>query len=393
MDLVTIDRALARLEAALTRAGRNLFQLEVHPTWAMLLAADVEGLTLQRREGARAALTDVFAMHVAVRDVVDAAAALRRQWTIVGPQRLDRLDAFLHGTSVVVADVAVPVEERGLVADSHVAIRVTPDEALTRMSSAFDEVLSCVADVEMRWQTLPQRLNDTRARVHGLAPIATDDDVGGIVARLDELARCVLADPLAIEPDAVDRLAAEVDDIARAGSRAAAMRDAGDEVLVELRRRVDRARSAVEECDGRYRYVIERLIAAPARPAVDPSTLMECWESVCEAVRAGCWRVAADRCAVLERSLDDAEAAVAAALQSYDALLLERDELRGRFGAYRAKAEALDLVDDSDVADALARARRELWTAPTDLHAAGRVLQVLGRALSAADGALGECRP
>jgi hypothetical protein len=161
MDLATMDRELDRIHTAVVRAGQNLAQLEFHPTWMLLFTLDVDGDTLQRREQALWVLTDALVAHATVRDVIVAARAMRGHWRIATCSRLRRLDALLHGASVVLAARAVPVGGRGLVGESHVAIRVTPDEALAKMSAAFDEVMSFVADVEMRWGTIHLRLAET----------------------------------------------------------------------------------------------------------------------------------------------------------------------------------------------------------------------------------------
>jgi hypothetical protein len=71
------------------------------------------------------------------------------------------------------------------------------------------------------------------------------------------------------------------------------------------------------------------------------------------------------------RSARDVAASRAAAHQtSVD----ERDELRARLDAYEAKAAALDLLEDEELASRHRQAREALYTAPTDLVGAARLV-------------------
>jgi len=53
----------------------------------------------------------------------------------------------------------------------------------------------------------------------------------------------------------------------------------------------------------------------------------------------------------------------------------QRNELRGRLDAYRAKANRLGLLEDSRLCELYDHAHRELYSAPTDLTAAEELVR------------------
>jgi len=69
--------------------------------------------------------------------------------------------------------------------------------------------------------------------------------------------------------------------------------------------------------------------------------------------------------------------------QQASALLDQRDELRGRLDAYRARAAKLGGAEDADLDARYDRARELLWTAPCDLSAAAAAVTGYQQAVSA----------
>lgn len=93
----------------------------------------------------------------------------------------------------------------------------------------------------------------------------------------------------------------------------------------------------------------------------DASRGLSRWRVVADATKATAARIAADNGAALRR----------------------RDELRGLFGAWEAKATRLSLSEDPTLAGLAAATRRALFTAPTGLDGAARLVDEYGAALSA----------
>jgi len=77
-----------------------------------------------------------------------------------------------------------------------------------------------------------------------------------------------------------------------------------------------------------------------------------------------------------------AEAELRTARALATGLLERREELRGRFGAYEARAVRLGLAEETAVMEVAARIKATLWRRPSDLAAATRVLGLLRRLLA-----------
>jgi hypothetical protein len=389
MDGIAADHELARLHAAVSRAGANLVQLEATPTWAMLGAASLTGASATRWTVARDALARRFVAHASVKAVVDAAATLRAGWAILTPGRLERLEGLLLGDSVLVEDVAVPVAARSLVSESRVAVRSTPDDVLQTMAAEFDLVAGFVADVSARWDVMAVELVAFRQRAERLRVALPRDDSATVAlletgcAEIDRLAAQLLDDPVSVDPAMVRSCGEHVADLERDVDQVLSIRDDVDSRLATLRRDIADIELAVDGCVRRHRHVADRFCAG----SVPEPPVLEAWfeqrfDTAATAARDGQWRVAAEACAELDGAIAAATRAVADANEAYDTLLAQRDELRGRLAGYRAKAAELDCLEQPDVADLTTRIERELRTAPTDLGGARRLLGELQRAVT-----------
>jgi hypothetical protein len=128
--------------------------------------------------------------------------------------------------------------------------------------------------------------------------------------------------------------------------------------------------------------VVDAASAPP--PALDGALAVEL-DQVVDLGDAGRWHDAAqhlDRWHVTLRQLADAAAASSTASR---APLIQRDQLRGRLDAYRAKAHGLGLDEDRDVSEAYERAQAALYAAPADLASANELVEQYHDLLSTDD--------
>src|SRR5262249_30962498 len=84
------------------------------------------------------------------------------------------------------------------------------------------------------------------------------------------------------------------------------------------------------------------------------------------------WPALATRLPAWSARVQATTAAASAVRERGRALLAHRDELRGRLGAYQAKAQAYGLSEDTELARLAELAHSALYTAPCDLTAAGQ---------------------
>src|SRR5690606_2215061 len=125
-----------------------------------------------------------------------------------------------------------------------------------------------------------------------------------------------------------------------------------------------------------------RTSRSPPRSRPRPTAPLRCGACWPPSPRTARARALAD----LEAQVDAAAAEVRTAHQLADGLIERRTELRGRFEAYRAKANPLGVSERPDLLALDGDVRRLLWT---DLAAATRALASYQRLLAAGDDTAG----
>jgi hypothetical protein len=99
-------------------------------------------------------------------------------------------------------------------------------------------------------------------------------------------------------------------------------------------------------------------------------------DQVAELAEVGAWREA-------RRALSEWTARVTSLLDETKRIMAEnrtpigeRNQLRGLLNAYRAKALKHDLAEDPELSSTFGRAQALLYTAPTDLEEAGKLVRL-----------------
>lgn len=225
-----------------------------------------------------------------------------------------------------------------------------------------------------------ERLAGARRAVAGLGLAGGDPDAVAareLTARAAELERAITTDPLGrhlvplAEP--VDALCARLDAIAR-------LRDGWDALPARLDRDLDAvAALRARVVRARARAGAELRDTVPALPPDRGAGLRELRDAVPGATG---WRerhdavvAVAEGTAAARRELDATAALVAQ-------LLERRDDLRGRYGAYRARTRRLGCADDPELTELAARIGTRLWAVPSELARATRDLAAYRRRLA-----------
>lgn len=357
MELATLDHKLEELRRASSTVSANLLELDTEPTKELLESIELEGVTAIRWSEARELLAGLFVSSQAIRSLLDDVAARRASWAIVTGQRIARFRAVLFGCSIARSDTARSIGERGLLDGSRVVHRCTVDELLAEMSADFATVRAVVFAVADRWEDLPQRVRGLRERAEELGEC-------DLTARLNDLARLVLVDPLAVDDDILGAIEIDVAAIE------ALQCDAVGEIE-RLRALVAGLPAVVAAANEVREKTAIKFIAelVPDAVAVDPS-LMAGVDDLERSVVAGEWRRVADELRARHTLATDVTHEAERVIASCEARFVERSELRGRLDALEAKAGARDRIEDPALSALAMRARAALFTAPTDLDEA-----------------------
>jgi hypothetical protein len=388
-----LDAELARRVDAVRRMAGSLVELDRHPGHRLLAGHPVTGRTAQRWTAATATLAGLWRDFAAFRDVVEAAERVRGRRVRPGERELAELHRLLVTRSVEVGRSSVALSERGLTGDAERVETLSPAELATRMETAFAEVSTLVDRCDALHSAYLaglapriERVAAARRLVTELGLTPADPDAAAVVAltaRIDALGAAAAADPLALDGDPPGTVLAGLDrDITAAVAGLEAfrtLRSGWEERLRALSaalHRLDGLRGDAERAHARAtELVVGGTAALPAnrlpelRSALDRLRVTHGWRERAATERALC------------RAVDDAGAELRAAHELAEGLLERRAELRGRFGAYRAKAARLRRAEETELLTLDADIERLLWSRPADLAAATRALAAYRRRL------------
>lgn len=379
MDRFDPVARLRQLNAAYDRITSNLLELEGDPTLAMLDAAELRGLTADRWVDARRTLARLFAAHTALKDVLETATRLTARPLLLSGSRLDELETLLEGPSIVVADMALGLADRGLLSDSRRVVRRTADQLIADMAAQYETVKSVVVGVADVWDKVIPRLRAERARSLDLSRLADelgvdDTSLGESSGALRDVSEAVLSDPLALDIAPLDDVSAALDRIEHELTQLNDLIADWPDQIDAARALLDRAIGATEACVeavalANSRVVLEEPVEAPALPNGIADGLEQVIARGTEDRVGGGTDLVTWRRATLDRIAE-----VESVTERCRSLLGQRDELRARLDAYSAKAARLGLLENPEVVEAFERAHATLYIAPSDLGGAGEIV-------------------
>jgi hypothetical protein len=382
------DRILAGLTASRDRIAGSMYTVDTHPVRARLDAGTVTGETDRVRRALAGEVDKLWVRFGLLRDLVERASTLRDGASArraAGRAGEVELEALLTRPVVL-------LDADGLPADP--AAGTPPARTLTLADFAAWTESGCAAALEQltRIEKAQAALTTEFARVAAgvdeVAALATSlGEVGAaepLRAAAAEIETLDLADPLGAAPGGTPasaarrRLDALSQRCAKAKAGLAAVIDARDgfagqrAALGTLIDEVEAAERAVAEAQAR---AAEKIAAPGFGPRPGTTTVLRGrLRQLDDDAAASQWRRVASNLSTLE---DSAREALRQALEiraAADGLIERRDELRGRLEAYRAKANASGLAENTVLTPLYARAHALLFTAPCDLRAATRAV-------------------
>jgi hypothetical protein len=381
-----IDSTLTRLRDAAEAIRGNLVDVELDDVRQLLDSSALAGESAVRWREASASIAQLWRWHGLLQQLLERAGQLRGTRARPPAKRLEELSDLLQGASIEPCSEPPPLLQRDLLAGVE---RVTADELLERCSATFDQVKAVLVAVGRAWNEFEPRLRAARATLEDTVELAcslgegSPSELDRARARLDELAQKLSKDPLSVsEGDLAEAerslhaVGADLEGLERVRQEMATR-------LSDARRLLEELRDAAREGSQIHRQVLAKIVA-PAVP--DPLRLDGALESelddVANIARHGAWREARtllEQWGTRARSLLEQAQSIA---HENGAPIRARNELRGLLDAYQAKAARFGLIEDSRLSGTFEQARDALYSAPTDLAAAGdlvdRYRQTLG---------------
>jgi hypothetical protein len=380
-SLRQLDAVLDDAGRVMARLGSSVFELDAERERHAREAVVFTGASAARWSEVVGKLATLWTWYAAVSEALDAVRARRGSSRPRQPE-IVALWADLHAPALELG------AESGSTGQSD---RVTIATAVDRMTVVYEEAAEAVASLFVVSTVVLPRVAEMSARVAALedqpAGRAIRTATAALHERLTSLRRQIAEDPVAVDPQAVVVIAADLD-------RTSQDLEAAEVMGVE----VDATVGAIEA------ELAEReLDILSARPLVEEASSKIAHSRVCSAALDDLHRDAVSIGDTARRIRDGAAedlhsaTAAAAALQSrvadmgplLDTLvrharqdLERRRDLRGRLDAYQAKVRAFGRAEDPVLERIHLSARDELYTAPCDLEKAERLVAEYASAIA-----------
>ena len=389
-SLAPAEAELLRLETAVTAIAANLVELDGNQARLDLDRTRLTGRTAAAWADASDALGRLWDGYRMLTELIARARSLRDQRR---PSDADRA-AFVHevlGRSVTLSTRTVPLAQRGLLGTGQVSTTCSPAELLAAMEAAFATAAGVADQAGRVWQRLLPAAAEAAAAldtVRGLVG-ASDRRPGGGSATLDEADRRLGAFTAALATDPLGVAEAELDAVRALIARADAERTSATELREALAQRLTDAHALAEELAGQRRTAEAAAAAAAGRFAdadlapVPGTDLGADLAAIDALAAAGQWALISPRLAAWTRRARDLLAGLRDSAARNTGLLADRNELRGRIDAYRAKAVRRGLAESGELTTLAEAARAALHTAPCDLDSARAAVAAYQDALTA----------
>ncbi len=391
MQTREIDLRLQQYTAAEHRIAANLHELDSHSVYQLLTNDDLVGQTATQLNPALNADPSLWQMYHLLESTLAEARRVRADGRITTADR-EHLAQLLGGSSVALSSDPIGFANRDLTSAATTERRVSIDALINLMRSVYEPLRDGVAQADQVIRRVLPRLNAVTTSVGRTTAEALDLGVAtGEAQRINRLVndlreRC-LTDPLSVSvADSV-----EVDQLVHRFSESVAQARASHDALIGD---LAAAHALLDECRSLLNAAQRHLTDATLRVA-DPigmrnppttaiidgpqglaamltpiATSSEPWQTIRRRLEA--WSVTADRLAHQLRQVESANR------QPLD----RRDELRGRLSAFRAKMAGTATGTNDVLHELAAEAYNELFTAPTDLARAARLVSELGEQIA-----------
>lgn len=359
----------------------NLLELDGSFGKRLLAGAKLAGESLAGWDKTSAGLAGLWDTFTAYSAVIDRATEMLATPGRMQPARLSEVASLLNGPSVLLTRAVAPIGQRELTAGGQT--RLTLQATVREMRTSFSAVSAVITAAESVWnevsdgiRRLTTSVEAAKRELEGL----DDSDLRLALAQaetgLGELRVLLNTDPLAlwrggkVDSSWLDRLFAQASAVTtQIAELARARADAGQR-LAEITAAVTAAQQAgLDASDARQRAAA-RITVHSYESLPDTGGLAGRLDGLRALQAAGRWtRLAAE----LDGLARDAAAATKQckdAEQAAAGLVGQRNELRGRLDAYRAKAGGLGAAENAELDQRYQQAKDLLWTAPCDLAAA-----------------------
>ncbi|MDY7084642.1 MAG: hypothetical protein SYR96_06000 [Actinomycetota bacterium] len=380
------EAELRRLETAVTAIAANLVDLDDNPARKELDKTRLTGRTADAWADATAALTELWDGYRLLTEVITRAQQLR---DLKRPSDAERaqLRHEVLGASITLSVEVVPLAQRGLLGPGQVHTTCTPAQLLSAMESAFATAVGVATQAGRAWDRLLPAAAEAATALETVRGLTRQS--GGSTATIDQadlllgqFTATLATDPLGVREEDLTAVRALIERADAERTSAGELREVLTQRLADAHRRAaelvaatDEAHAAAEKADGRFPpHEIAVVPAGDLRPDL---------AAIDALAAAGHWPLISARLSDWNRRARERLTTLREGAAHNGGLLAARNELRGRFDAYQAKALRRGLAEHPQLSPPATAARAALYVAPCDLAAARRAVNAYQDALTA----------
>lgn len=382
MLLAELDETRNRLRQDTDAMATALMAAEADPNRAVLEQAPLTGQTAARWSEARTGLGQLWMWFTHLQDTLARVDRLRGKGWKLDRRRQEELESLLTAPSIELTTDEVPSSRRDDVGARAASVRYTAAELMNLMSTTLEQVRGALQGVGSAWSGLLPRVDGLQSELGGIEASAQSlgdsdrADLESLRGRAMEMATTLLGDPLVVQEHDVDDLESAIHAVRDEYERVAALRNRIDDELNRTRAVLNEVEASITDCSEAQIEAKRKIAGAelPSLPTVDRS-LNRQLNQITDLVGRGRWRDVARDVANVEMRAQTMLTEARRIAEESRAPIKARNQLRGRLDAYRAKAQQVGRLEDSEASLAYDRAHRALYTAPTDLVIATELVE------------------
>jgi hypothetical protein len=391
VTLDQIDSELAVWKKSLAAAAQNLMDLYSLPTYQRLAGsngvpkADLKGVSAARVYPALASVAKMFGIFDDLQCTIDRASELRQRINPIfaSDSKLREIEDLLHGKSVKLPLDPVPIGQRTLASSADIVESVTPAELMGAMARSFTAARDVVLSVDGAWHKLGMALDQTMSEIATFRREAEQwktsfPALANAEAAMETIHTRIENDPLACAEEFDSGVEPVLRQARNALARIRAQHDQLSRALVDARKLMNQLEDVHKESLASWNNRRLKITGVAEPPAPQDEQAIQAlgdWlqrlekkfnEGMLEPILVGLgkWNKSANDCVFHER----------AALNANQSPINERNELRGRLEALKAKARARGSAEHPDLTRIANEAAKLLFNRPTPIDKASALL-------------------
>jgi hypothetical protein len=377
-----LDSEMSAAQSAVAKLGGFLFELDTARQQQAPDASRLIGISATRWSEAGDQLSVLWSWYQATSQVLTELADQRKA-SRLRPDDVDAMWDRLTGTSIELPPDSLAAARRCLPDVTGIGSRASITAVLDGLAAGYEraaETVTALATVrELALPALDElrqelRAVEDRAR---LANVRVPNEATRLGEAIDQLGSQVATDPLAADVSTIPSLRAALQEVQSAVEKTAQAAATVGADFEHLGRELGYAAADITSAAELAATVAEKIAGQAGQIEQSARLEKELAELRSELAEAK-GRVADDRVAASRQARELGSRLLAlrsdaASLQRSAATeLSRRQELRGRLGAYQAKASALGRAEDYSLEQLYRSAEEALYSAPCDLEAAER---------------------